>query len=304
MDRRVASVWILLVSVALAGCAERTVDKDAVVRYLNGPTAELAAGCPFPVDARAGEGIAGQPDARAFQVLPDARVLAFEPDRTVVLDRNLSQVGTRRFDGTAPSVRSAQGPDLHVLARDDGSTWTLSTWTLQGVRLAERTWNGTLVDVAVDREGRVHAAGPDRHVTLDRNLTLLTDDPAPTSGTVHSLSACSDRLLWLASPAAASGWTVQTTALEGSRLDELASGDGSPAALAAGHGLAFVTYEQGGTPHLGVWTMDGTHLLTREGERPFGTFAVAHGHVYNLRGSEDKRALLVRPLPDFLTRPA
>lgn len=293
----------LLVAVALTGCVDRSVQRDAITEYLNAGYEDRGLGCPFPVHAEATEGIAGVSGAHGFAVGGTGVVYVAFADRLETRTVDWETGPTRDLDGTAEATRVVAGPDAVVVARRSGSSWSLATYDPDLTPIANRTLGADLGGLAVDANGTVLVVDDpdpaDHEITrYGRDLTRRGEvDLADLDAPVRDLDTCDDRLFAVAGPATG---TVAAFGADG----RLAARDvAAPAVrVGVGHDLVLASGQREGQQKLTVATVDGTGLLQLNNSRgrSYGTFEVAHGLVYNLR----QDAILARPIPDFLTRPS
>lgn len=303
-------VGLLVLSTALAGCTQPTVDKPAVTAYLNDDPTSKAPGCPFPVDEAAHEGIVDAPDAVDLAVTGDGRLLLAEQGRIVVVSSNYTRVSSWPLATSQGAVRIDAGPDLvAAIAGTTGDRAEVTTFRPDGTRIASRNISAAwAVGVAVHRD-RVYVAhdpapnGSDltvlfANLTLDRRIDL-----GHPSDRLHRFDVCRDRVLWSGGgPPQGTDTVVRTVGLDGSDPGVVARYDSVARRLTVGQDLVFVSGGLAPRWTLHVAVLDGTDLvsLSNDKEESYGAFAVAHDLVYNLRGD----AVLVRPLADFLTRPS
>lgn len=303
MPRRHLLVLGLLVLVALTGCVDRSVQRDEITEYLNAGYEERGIGCPYPVHEEATEGIAGVSGAHGFAVGSNGVVYVAFADRLETRATDWSTGLTWDLDGTAETSRIAAGPDVVAVARDAGANWTLTTYTPGLDPVANRTLGPHVGGLAVDANGTVYVVDnpeePGHEITVyDPALPRLGEiDLEHIDERVHDLDTCDGRL-FVAMPDRG----VAVYEADGQLAAPFSRADGPSGDVAVGHDLVFAAGGQQGVHRLTVETVDGTGLLQLNNSRgrPYGSFEIAHGLVYNLR----QGALLARPIPDFLTRPS
>lgn len=297
-------VLALLAATVAAGCVDRSVRRDAITEYLNAGYEDRAVGCPFPVAEEAEEGIAGLSGAHGFAVAPSGVVHVAYADRLETVTRSWHQGATEPLDGAAEATRIAAGPDAVAVARTLGANRTLTAFDPDLEPVANRTLPSPPGGLAVDADGTILVVdapdGDDPRLTrYDRELVPQGEvDLVGLDGPVRDLAVCGDRLF--AAVGSPSGGHVAVLEADGTPVARDAPGPAER--VGVGHELVFAAGQREALRQLTVTTVDGTQLLQLNNtqDRPYGTFRVAHGLVYNLR----QDALLARPIPDFLTRPS
>lgn len=308
----VAVLTLLVLAPALAGCANPGVDKTAVTDFLNGDVDARAPGCPFPVADDVEEGIVEADQAVDLAVTPDGRILLAEADRVGVVSTNYTRLEPWPLPRTAAGVRIAAGERLVAVVQSTGEgNATLTTFNATGSEIASRNasiaWDAGLavhdgrvlvVDDAQPGGTDVALLGPD--LAVEERIDLR-----PETEWVQRIGVCGDRIFWVGGngPAPGASGTLHVASIEGEDLGTRGEVP-YPSRLGVGQDLLFVAggADEGGEERLTVTTVEGDRLvdLRNVRDREYGTFEVAHSLVYNLRGG----VVLVRPLPDFLTRPS
>lgn len=303
----------LLLAVALAGCTDRSVQKDAVTAFLNSDVDAKAVDCRFP-SRDVEEGIVGAPRAVDFSVGPAGRIYVLYTDRLEVVGTDWEVTATWDLPDagtyTVETLNVHAGPDWVAVSGFpvDGADRGVVTWTPEGQELARRVLENVR-GFASTPDGDVVARHDGGTTVLTRALEVVRTFDVDARGTgVRDVARCGDTYYWLDSvdhDASEVSSRVLLTDANGTTTD-VWTGFIEPWHLAAGHGMVVIPdASSGGTVRLKVFTADGTELvsLSRDDGTGYGRFDVAHGLVYNLRGDGSHRAILARPIADFLTGP-